>query len=219
MPDALPLKVVKGQLFLAWKGDLGPMRDDLATRPPTVPDPDIYVLDKVWLQLYERKFDEALATLRESNFSIVDGQTNYITRDALEAEILTQAGRRADAKPIWQRAATALAKVVAENPDDARIRMAYALALAGTGDAPDAALREARKAAAERSIEKDAMDGTAFQTNLALVKLRNGDVAGAAEIVGRLRRIPSIVYDSEFNLLPAWDALRSTSPSSGTTKP
>jgi serine/threonine protein kinase/tetratricopeptide (TPR) repeat protein len=208
MPDNAFLNVLKGELFLAWKGDFGPMSENLATRLPTVPDAEIYVMDKVTLKLFERKFDDALVTLRESEFKVMEAQTNYVTRDALEAEILTQAGRNDQARSVWRRAAADLAKSVALHPADARIRMAYALALAGSGDAPDDALREARQAAAEKSIEMDAMDGTDFQSGLALVMLRTGNVAGAAEIVKRLRKIPSIVYDSEYDLLPAWDPIR-----------
>ncbi len=206
-PDQPALTKLKGELFLTWKGDLGPMREELATRPPTVPDPENYIFDKVQLLLYERKFDEALAVLRGSTFSVLDGQTQFLTRDSLEAEILTQAGRTAEAQVVWKRAAGELAKNLAAAPTEPRLRMAYALALAGEGGHPEESILEARRAANQIPIERDAMDGTAFQAGLALVLLRSGDPAGAAKIVDHLRKIPSIIYDSEFNLLPAWDGL------------
>ena len=212
LPDSAYLKVLKGQLFLAWKNDLGPMRDDIARRSHSVPDPEGYVYDKVLLLLFERKFDEALATLRDSQFSVMEGQVEYVTRDALEAEILTEAGRTSEASVVWRRAANALAKMVAEQPDNARIRMAYALALAGRSDVPEEAMREARMAVAAIPVEKDAMDGPFLQAKLALVYLRTGHRQEAAEIVARVRRIPSIEYDSMFNLSPAWDALRQDKP-------
>ncbi len=88
------------------------------------------------------------------------------------------------------------------------MRKAYAIALASSGDDPQGALREARRAAQEISVTKDAMDGVDYQLGVALVLLRSGDLDGAAEIVKRLRAMPSIVYDSEFSLSPAWDAIR-----------
>ena len=208
MPEHPALKQLKGDLFLAWKNDLEPMREDIATRSPTVPDPDSYLLDKIELMLYERKFDPALATLRQSNFTLAEGEVMYLTRDAFEAEILTQAGRTEEARPIWQRAAADLAPRVVARPADTRVRMAYALALAGAGADPASALREARKAAAEMSVELDAMDGTYFQTQLALVSLRTGQAAEAAAIVQRLQTIPSTMSEAVFNLSPAWEPLR-----------
>ena len=86
--------------------------------------------------------------------------------------------------------------------------MAYAIALAGTGEDADEAVREARTATAEVPVEKDAMNGPFYQAGLALVLLRANRVDEARQIVAQVRVIPSIYYDSMFNLSPAWDALR-----------
>ena len=202
---------LKGDLFLAWKNDLDPKREEIAMRSPLSPDPDYYLYDKIDLLLLERKFEAALATLRESKFTLAEGGSTYWTRHALEAEILSQAGRVGEAGPIWQQAAQELAAVVAAHPGDARVRLAYALALAGTGQAPNEALREARRAASEVSVERDAMGGTYYQAGLALVCLRTGQTAEARNIVSRLRKIPSIYPDWYFNLSPAWEILRQSS--------
>src|SRR5262249_40894578 len=130
------------------------------------------------------------------------------TRDALEAEILTQAGRLDEARPIWRHDAANLKALLEKDPTESAIRKSYALALAASGDDPMGAVREARRAANEVSVAKDAMDGTDFQLGLALVLLRTGDVNGAVEIVKRIRAMPSIIYDSEFTLGPAWDSVR-----------
>jgi TolB-like protein/tRNA A-37 threonylcarbamoyl transferase component Bud32 len=208
MPDAGALRLLKGQLFLAWKNDLGPAREDMATRPENFPDPANYLCDKIDLMLLEKRFDEALATLRDSGYVALEGQARYVPRASLEAEILTQAGRTAEATAASELASKDLAALLIKNPIDARIRMAYARALAGTGRAPDEAIREARQAAEQVSIATDAMDGPFYQQQLALVYLRTGHPAEAAKIVTRIRKIPSIAYDWEFNLSPAWDALR-----------
>ena len=212
MPKSSPLKLLKGNLFAAWKSDLGPMRDDLATRPPTVPDDDAYVCDKIQLLLFERKFDEALATLRKSNIQVIEGQAEYVTRDALEAEILTQAGRTDEARRIWKRVCRELAPLVAARQNEMRIRIAYAIALAGTGEDALEARRQATIVTRIVPVTKDAMDGPFFQTGLALVYLRTEDFEEARNIVARVRKNPSIYYDSMFNMSPAWDALRQTKP-------
>ncbi len=208
MPNSLPLKVLKGNLFLAWKNDLEPMRDDFATRPATVPTRDLYVRDKIQLLLFERKFDEALTELRNSKFQLFEGQAEYVTRDGLEAEILTQAARSLEARAIWKRACRELAPLVAARPNDTRIRMAYAAALAGTGEDAREAGRQATIVTEIVPVKADAMDGPFFQTGLALVCLRTNRLDEARQIVARVRKNPSIYYDSMFNLSPAWDALR-----------
>ncbi len=210
MPDSEQLKVLKGNLFLAWKGDLEPMQDDFSTRPATVPNKDVYVFEKIQMLLFERKFAEALAELRGSGFQVMKGQAEFITRDGLEAEILTQAGRTAEAGVVWKRVCRELAPLVSAGPSDTGIRMAYAIALAGTGEDADEAVREARIATVEVPIEKDAMNGPFYQAGLALVLLRTNRVEEARQIVARVRNIPSISYDWTFNL-PAWDALRPAS--------
>ena len=208
MPENAQLKVLKGNLFLAWKGDLDPMRDDFSTRSPTVPSEEIYLYQKIQMLLFERKFDEALAELRGSKFQVMKGQAEFITRDGLEAEILTQAGRTTEARVVWKRVCRELAPLVAAGPGEAGIRMAYAIALAGTGEDADEAVREARTATAEVTVGKDAMNGPFYQAGLALVLLRANRVDEARQIVAQVRAIPSIYYDSMFNLSPAWDALR-----------
>src|SRR5262249_2032860 len=124
----------------------------------------------------------------------------------------TQAGRHDEARRVWRRAAAELSRRLAENPDDVRIRMAYALALAGAGDTPENAIHQAKVAAEAIPAAKDAMDGPYYQAQLALVYLRTGNVDRAAEIVREVRRIPSIYYDTMFNLSAAWDALRVSKP-------
>jgi hypothetical protein len=212
LPDHPALKQLKGNLFLAWKKDLGPKREEIATRSPSSPDPDYYLFEKIELLLIERKFDDALVALRQSNFALAEGGTTYWTRDALEAEILTEAGRLGEAAPISQRVARDLAHLVAARPTDARVRLAYALALAGGGGDPDNAVLQAKTAAKDVSIELDAMNGTFYQAGLALVYLRTGQKSAAAEIVTRLKRNPSIYPDWYFTLSPAWELLTDGKP-------
>jgi serine/threonine protein kinase len=212
MPDSPPLKVLKGNLFLAWKNDFEPMRMDLATRPATVPDEDLYLFDKIQFLLLERKFDEALAVLRNSQIDVIEGQAEYTTREGLEAEILVQAGRTQEAREIGKRLCRKLAPLVAARPNEMRIRMAYALALAATGEDAAEARRQAALVTRIVPVTKDAMDGPFFLVGQALVFLRTDGLDEAREIVDRVRKNPSIYYDSMFNLSPAWDALRATKP-------
>jgi tetratricopeptide (TPR) repeat protein len=207
MPSEPPLRLAKSDLFLAWKEDLGPMREFVNSPSPAMP-PEMTLGIKIDLLLLEAKFDEALEVLKNSDSKVEAGQARYRTRNGWETEILAQAGRWKEAKFAAERAVLELAPLIELQPDDARYRMAYALALASTGEAADQAVREATTAASLISVEKDAFDGPFYLEELALVYLRTGHLKEAAEIVLRLQKIPSLCYDARFRISPAWAALR-----------
>ena len=207
MPGHPALQQVKGDLYRAWKGDLGPAREELAKRAPDAPTVEVSVFDRVDLCLAERNFDEALRIFRESRFVLLDGQNIYFTRDSMEAEILTQAGRTEEARPLWRRAAARLAELAAARPTDPRLRMAYALALAGTGVNSADAVTEGRAAAALVPLEKDAFDAPIHLHQLALVLVRSGKTEEAREIVRQLETIPCLYSREYFRLSPAFDAV------------
>ena len=206
MPGHPALQQVRGDLHRTWKGDLGPMREDLAQRAPDTPTVEMAVFERVSLRLAERNFDEALRLLRGSRFVLLDGQIVYLTREALEAEILTEAGRAEEARSLWNRAAARLSELASARPFDARLRMAYALAMAGAGQNA-AALIEGRAATALASVEKDAFDGPFLLHDLALVLARCGQVEEAREVVRRLESIPCVYSQKYFRLSPAFDAM------------
>ena len=207
MPGHPALEQVRGDLYRIWKGDLGPMREELAKRAPDTPTVEVSVFDRVDLLLSERKFDEALRLFRESRFVLLDGQNAYFTRDSLEAEILTQTGRTEEARPLWRRAATRLAELAAARPTDARLRVAYATALAGTGQDSADALAEGRAAAALVPLEKDAFDAPFLLHRFAVVLIRCGQIEEARKIVHQLETIPCFFSREYFRLSPAFDAV------------
>ncbi len=209
MPGHPALQQARGDLYRAWKGDLQPMREGLAQRAPDSPTVELAVYERAMLRLAERNFDEALRILRESRFVLLDGQNIYFSRDSLEAEILTQAGRAPEARPLWSRAAARLGELAAARPADSRIRMAHALALAGAGEDPVAAMAEGRAAAALVPLEKDAFDAPILLHGLSLVLLRSGRADEAREIVNRLETIPCLFSRQYFRLSPAFDAMGS----------
>jgi tetratricopeptide (TPR) repeat protein len=209
MPQSGPLNFAKGDLFIAWKDNLQPMEEYVkkAANLASVTS-EIALVDKLNLLLLESKFDEALKQLEASEFKSDAMQARFTTRDGWEAEILTQAGRLEEARVPARRAVEQIAPLVEKSPDDARLRVAYAKALAATGDSPDQAVREAERAAQLIPIEKDAVSGPFILYEKGLVLLRTGHVDEAEKIVEHLHRIPSLCHDALFRLSPAWAALR-----------
>ncbi len=207
LPDHPALGRLKGELYVVWKGDLDPMRRDVEIRPADVPSVDYAVYYKVELLLLERRFDDALGVLRASNFALVDGATTYMTRDMLQAEILTQANRTEEAKKVWERALPRLAQSATTRPDDARLRLAYAFALTGIGEGKRA-VEEATAATQLVSLEKDALEAPFYLRGLALVHTRTGNLEAAKVLQNRLLAIPSQYSKELFRLSPAWIPVR-----------
>ncbi len=206
-PNHPMLRKLKGELFLIWKGDLGPMQRELTDRPPNVPSTDYALYDKIQLLLFERRFDDALTVLKDSNFSLVDGEAVYFTREMLQAEILTEAGRTEDAKKVWEKVLPRLAQAATSRPNDARLRLAHAFALAGVGDG-DKAVAEAVVASQLVSLKDDALIGPYFLHGLALVQARSEKVADAKVTLETLLGVPSAYSTARFRQSPAWDSMK-----------
>jgi tetratricopeptide (TPR) repeat protein len=196
------LQKLKGELYLVWKGNLGPMKEDLADRPP-IPSADALLYDKIQLLLYERRFDEALKVLKESSFTLVDGEALYFTRDMLQGEILTQAGRLAEAKASWEMDLPQLAQSVAARPKDAGVRLAYALALSGTGQ-HEKAVSEAKIAIQQTPLEVDALNAPFFLYGLALIQSRAGNAAEAKALLDTILKVPSEYSAARLRASPTW---------------
>ena len=206
-PDHPALSRLRGELYVLWKGDLDAMRHDVETRPANIPSVDLALFYKVELLLLERRFDDALGLLRTSNFALADGGRTFVTREMLQAEILTQANRTEEARKAWERALPRLAQSSTARPDDARLRLAYAFALAGTG-AEKRAIGEATVATQLISFEKDAVDAPFYLHGLALVNARAGNLEVARELRNRLLAVPSQYSKELFRLSSAWNSVR-----------
>jgi tetratricopeptide (TPR) repeat protein len=205
-PNHPMLRKLKGELYLAWKGDLGPMKEELADRPP-IPSADYMLYDKIQLLLFERRFDEALEFLKESSFTLVDGETLYFTRDMLQGEILTEAGRLDEASTSWAADLGRLGQSVMSRPKDAGVRLAYAFALSGTGEHVKA-IAEATTATQLVPLQDDALAAPYFLHGLALIQARAGKTAEAKAILDQLVNIPSAYSIARFRRSPAWDSMK-----------
>jgi serine/threonine-protein kinase len=121
IPGQVALIKLRGDLYAAWKGDLGPMGREISARDPKLPTPDLYVMDKVeWLILAHR-FDDALQTLHGSTFNTLEGQSVLLTRDGLEALILASSGNMAEARNSASRALMKLGGELQKRPNEPRV--------------------------------------------------------------------------------------------------
>ena len=110
------------------------------------------------------------------------------------------------------RAAFLTAKSAAEeqlkhSPDDAKLRIQLAKALAFLGE-KDSALAEAQRASELQPESKDAVDGPEITEGVARVFAILGDNDRAIEILDGLLNRPSYVTVHSLRVDPIWDPLR-----------
>jgi eukaryotic-like serine/threonine-protein kinase len=183
MPNQVALRKLRGDLHVSWKGDLGPMGEEIMHRDPKLPTPDLYLMDKIeWLVLSHR-LDEALKTLRESNFQVLEGQSIYLTRDGYEALLLDYSGKRRDAQVAANRALRTLAEELQKRPNDARILLHAGQMYAVAGDIAAAEKLIGRTLTAGDLSCVDAFDRGFFVRALAIVLAGAGQEAKAAAAI------------------------------------
>jgi TolB-like protein/Tfp pilus assembly protein PilF len=160
----------------------------------------------VYLDVIERRFTNAL---RAFEIESGNGDIERPRQLAGQAVLLLLAGRSEAAKSASEEALPLLEARLRERPDDtfATTELAYVyLALGRNADA----LRLAREAAALIPIEKDAVDGPAFQAGLAQVEARAG---APDDAIKRLRLLLSIPAGADISIAllkidPVWDPIR-----------
>jgi TolB-like protein/Flp pilus assembly protein TadD len=160
----------------------------------------------VYLHVMERRFTDALRAFEaEAN----NGEIERTRHLAGRAVLQLLAGQAEAAKSTGAEALPLLEARLRERPDDffATTELAWVyLALGRNADA----LRLAREAAASIPIEKDAVDGPAFQVGLAQVEARAG---ASDDAIKRLRLLLAIPAGTDISIArlkidPVWDPIR-----------
>jgi serine/threonine-protein kinase len=125
------------------------------------------------------------------------------------------AGDSAHAKADAEQARNTLESLKKDQPDNAFIAAALAVADAMIGE-KDSAIKEAQRATTLSPSNKDRLSGPAFEENLALVEMIIGENSRAIAILTRLLQTPyggwlyspTPITPALLRLDPIWDPLR-----------
>jgi Flp pilus assembly protein TadD len=125
------------------------------------------------------------------------------------------AGDTASAKAAAEQARSTLEPISKEQPDNAFIAAALAVAYAIL-DEKDSALKEAERAITLVPSSKDRLSGPGFEENLALVEMIIGENSRAISILTRLLQTPyggwlyspTPITPALLKLDPIWDPVR-----------
>ena len=115
-----------------------------------------------------------------------------------------------EARAAFLNAKTAAEEQIKRSPDDAKLHMQLAKALAQLGE-KEAALAEAQRASELQPESKDALDGPHITEGVAEVYAILGDNDRAIEILDGLLNRPSYVTAQGLRVNPIWDSLRNDS--------
>ena len=160
----------------------------------------------VYLDVIERRFTDAFQALEKK---MVTNDLGHLQQLVGRAALRVLAGEPETAKSAGQEALPLLEARLRERPDDdfAMTELSWVyLALGRNSDA----LRLSRQAADLVPIEKDAVDGPAFQFGLAQIEARAGAPEQAVKRLRHLLSIPAgaVASIARLKIDPVWDPIR-----------
>jgi len=215
LPNEQSLMALKASIYQA-EGNLQESAKLLA-QVNAETNSDVAVRIKLTQWRLERNYAEATQWLqaRQDRLRLVSG-IDKGTKQLGNALVYRVAGDTTQAKAFSEQARNTLEPLKKEQPDNAFVAAALAVAYAIL-DEKDLALTEAQRATTLSPSNKDRLSGPAFEENLALVEMMIGENSRAIATLTRLLQTPyggwlyspSPITPALLRLDPIWDPLRS----------
>lgn len=203
MGPHVALRKLRGDLYLLWKGDLEPMIDDVRTRDPTLPTPDLYIRDKVNLYVLQGRFEEASNVLHKSRITVIQGQAVFHLRDGFEAWVRFLAGHEQLAKAAAAKAWPEVEEELRRHPDDARILLHAAEIAAAAGDIKSAEQLGWRTITPGDRACADEFDRGFYQRSLAVIFAAAGRDDAAIGLLNAALAQPNQISEFYIKVHPA----------------
>jgi len=214
LPNELSVMALKASIYQA-EGNLQEAAKTLV-QVNAQTDSDVAVRIKLTQLRLERNHTEAtqLVQARHARFHVASGIEKGFKQMGL-AWVQRVAGDTAQAKASAEQARNTLEPIRREQPDNAFVAAALAVAYAML-DEKGSALNEAQRAITLVPSSKDRLSGPAFEENLALVEMIIGENSPAIATLTRLLQTPyggwlyspTPITPALLKLDPIWDPLR-----------
>jgi TolB-like protein/Tfp pilus assembly protein PilF len=214
LPNELSVMALKASIYQA-EGNLQEAAKTLV-QVNAQTDSDVAVRIKLTQLRLERNHTEAtqLVQARHARFHVASGIEKGFKQMGL-AWVQRVAGDTAQAKASAEQARNTLEPIRREQPDNAFVAAALAVAYAML-DEQGSALSEAQRAITLVPSSKDRLSGPAFEENLALVEMIIGENSRAISTLTRLLQTPyggwlyspTPITPALLKLDPIWDPLR-----------
>jgi tetratricopeptide (TPR) repeat protein len=211
LPDRPMFKVEKTLIPMLKAGDDGPAKSAIRALPASMAG-DTAVLDfRLNLALTDRDWRQANEIIENFNGGEDNSGFAYGRRPVPVGShsilIARLQGEPIRANSSFAEAREQLNQKVQQSPENANLLSLLAVVDALL-DNKEAAVSEAKRAVEMLPISKDALDGPAVMTNLALVYAWTNELDLAFEKLVPLTKMPSGVYYGQLKLDPYWDPLR-----------
>jgi len=208
-PDWPLPHVYKALLYLQWQGSTEKARAILKKASHSIGSADhpLIVLVLVRLDLFDRKYQEALDRLSLASSEAFETQFFYVSRAQLYAVIYGLMNRPQLEQANYDSARNMLEIKIKKRPEDARFHSSLGIAYAGLGRKQEA-IQEAEKAVELLPVSKEAYRGYFRVKDLAHVYVMVGEYDAAIDQLEFLLSFPGNMSIPLLRLNPIWDPLR-----------
>src|ERR1700730_11746107 len=211
LPDWPMLKVEKTLIPALAIGDDGPSRSAITALPASMASDAAVLNFRLNLALSDRDWRQAKEMIEKFNGREDNNEFAYgrrpVPANCYSILVARLQGERPGSNPSFAEVREQLNQNVQKSPENANLLSNLAVVDALL-DNKEAAVAEAKRAVEILPISKDAMDGPAVMTNLALVYAWTDEFDLAFETLVPLTTLPSGVYYGQLKLDPYWDPLR-----------
>jgi TolB-like protein/Tfp pilus assembly protein PilF len=219
-PHAHLFSIASAAIDFKKSGNTTPLQAALKRLPPDFDPGGAVATVAIRLSLMNRDYDEASRWLEKSaretlNDAGLGGMAASIDgysfpRSWYEALIARGRGDERTAQQALVKARAIVSADLRQWPDDAKTNMMLALVDAALSRREDA-VKAGRRAAELLPISRDAFDGPAIATNLAVVYAQVGEHDLAFEQLGPARKLPNGPTRAMLRVEPEWEPLRADS--------
>jgi serine/threonine protein kinase/Tfp pilus assembly protein PilF len=206
-PDSFDFQLARAKVDVASRADLGRWREVVWGEGAKTAEPDLLASERLELALADRDYAAAAAALAthklpEFNWS------GYITPHAwYEGLIASGLGESERAQASFAAAREAVARILAQRPEDAKAQIILAEIEARLGR-KDEAIAAGERALSLRPVSKDAVDGPNIMCRLAGVYAQTGEIARALDLLEIAAPMPGATNYGALKLEDTWDPLR-----------
>jgi len=198
----------KAGMYLRWQGSTAKARAVLEeARAVGVEDQPQLVLARVLVEIFDRRYEQALGLISSKAPAVISDQFRIIPRAQLYAQVYGLMQRHDLERAYSDSARAFLVSKLRRQPDDPRLHSALGIAYAGMRRTHDAIL-EGRKAVGLLPIGRESYRGYSLEWDLAQIYTMVGEYDDAIAQLEHLLSIPGHLTVPWLRIDPTWDHLR-----------
>jgi serine/threonine-protein kinase len=163
---------------------------------------------RVSVELFDRRYDEAVSLLTTEAPDVIQGQARFVPRAQLLAQVYGLMGKPEPERAYYDSAQRYVARAIEAHPDDARLHGALGIAYAGLGRKEEA-IRAGERGVELLPVNREAFQGYYRMLDLARIYMMVGEHDAAVDRLAYLLSIPGQLTVALLRADPTWDSLRS----------